>query len=316
MALDSARADTGHHRNASSRPVVRLPLDELAGPVCPRSAGVDEAHARLLAESVEALPPIVVQAGTLRIIDGMHRVRAAVLTGRSDIAAVLSDESDDDAYLSAVAANIAHGLPLTLADRRAAAARVVAMHPEWSDRRVAKAVGLSGKTVGVLRRAADGPVADVRVGTDGRVRPIDAERGRQIALELLSSRPEASLREVASAAGVSPSTVRGVRDRIRRGETADARPVRDNVRPIKPRAADDIDCGRLLHNLSHDPSLRYTEVGRTLLRWLHNQPATVTVVEELPPHCLPIIAQLTRKYASRWADFAEQAERRARVEPA
>ncbi|MCP2329563.1 ParB-like chromosome segregation protein Spo0J [Hamadaea flava] len=318
MGLDPEPAAATRPTGAAiPRPVVYLPLDALAGPVCPRFGGVDESHARLLAESIDALPPIVVQARTYRIIDGMHRLRAVVLAGQFEIAAVLSDEDDDQAYLSAVAANISHGLPLSLADRRAAAARVVARYPEWSDRRVAKAVGLSGKTVGALRRTAAGTEAAVRIGSDGRVRPIDSARGREVARELLSRRPEASLREVASAAGISPATVRDVRDRMNRGDLADdVRPVPDNVRAIKPRTPDEVDCGRLLRNLSHDPSLRYTEVGRTLLRRLLNQPATVTVVEELPPHCLPIVARLTREYASRWADFAEQAERRARVEAA
>jgi hypothetical protein len=54
---------------------------------------------------------------------------------------------------------MAHGLPLTLADRLAAAARIVTACPYWSDRAVAAVAGLSPKTVtavldpGVLRPA-------------------------------------------------------------------------------------------------------------------------------------------------------------------
>lgn len=49
--------------------------------------------------------------------------------------------------LVAVQANVAYGLPLTLADRTAAPARIVRAHAEWSDRMIAGFVGLAPKTV-------------------------------------------------------------------------------------------------------------------------------------------------------------------------
>lgn len=41
--------------------------------------------------------------------------------------------------------NTHHGLPLTRADRKAAAQRILDIHPHWSDRAIAKVTGLSPK---------------------------------------------------------------------------------------------------------------------------------------------------------------------------
>ncbi|GAA0664744.1 hypothetical protein GCM10009535_50600 [Streptomyces thermocarboxydovorans] len=70
-------------------------------------------------------------------------------------------------HVLAVKLNSSHGLPLTLADRKAAALQMLADFPEWSNRRLAGIVGLSDKTVAALRRrsAAELPhPATVRVG--------------------------------------------------------------------------------------------------------------------------------------------------------
>lgn len=47
----------------------------------------------------------------MRVIDGMHRLRAAQLQGRTEIDARLLDISDAEAFLRGVAANVSHGLP-------------------------------------------------------------------------------------------------------------------------------------------------------------------------------------------------------------
>jgi hypothetical protein len=52
-----------------------------------------------------------------------------------------------------VGMNIAHGLPLTRADRTAAAARVVHSYPQWSDRMISTVVGLSAGTVAKVSQA-------------------------------------------------------------------------------------------------------------------------------------------------------------------
>ncbi len=68
----------------------------------PRLSGEIAEHSRLLAELNDNLPPILVHRRTMRVIDGMHRVRAAQLRGRSHIAAGFFDGSERDAFVLAV----------------------------------------------------------------------------------------------------------------------------------------------------------------------------------------------------------------------
>lgn len=76
-----------------------------------RLAGESAEHAHLLAESDAVLPPIVVHRDTMRVIDGVHRVRAALIRGDVEVPAVFYDGSDEAAYILAVQANVLHGLP-------------------------------------------------------------------------------------------------------------------------------------------------------------------------------------------------------------
>src|SRR2546423_5542310 len=197
-----------------------LPIRSLLPADSPRLAGEDEEHVRLLAESYAELPPILVHRKTMRVIDGMHRLRAALLRGEESIKVRFYSGSEDAAFVLAVESNIAHGLPLSLADREAAAGRIVKSNPQWSDRAIAGVTGLSAKTVGVIRRGAcaDLPQLHSRIGRDGRVRPLNGADGRRRASEVFARRPDASLREVAGEAGISPGTARDVRERMRRGE--------------------------------------------------------------------------------------------------
>lgn len=308
---------------------VLIPIDSLREGDSPRIDGIDEAHAKLMAESGNVLPAIYVQRGTMRIIDGMHRVLAARLKNETHVLAKFFDDDDDDAYLRGVAANITHGRPLTLADRKAVALRVIEKNPEWSDRAVAAAAGISGKTVGALRRA-NKEIAhlDRRRGQDGRVRPINGAVGRQVASEMLANNPDASLREIARVAGVSPTTVRDVRDRMRRGDApvlaTQLRPPPDTHGTMHPKeretptssgAEEGVDCRTTLKTLGRDPSLRYTEAGRTLLRWLNTHPLGddgEEFVAALPPHSVPVVARLIAQYARQWEGLAELVATRAR----
>jgi hypothetical protein len=116
-----------------------------------RLEGVNREHTRALAEFDGQLPPILVQRRTMRVIDGIHRLCAARLLGRETIDVRFFDGDEDEAFVVAVRANARHGLPLTLADRTAAAIHIVRTHAEWSDRRIAGLVGISPKTVGAVR---------------------------------------------------------------------------------------------------------------------------------------------------------------------
>lgn len=298
---------------------MQLEVSSLTPDGSPRLEGENVMHARVLAEVGEGLPPILVHRETRRVIDGVHRVRAAVLRGERTIEAILFDGDLRAAFVEGVRANVTHGLPLSLADRRAAAGRIIAFYPEWSDRAVAALVCLSPNTVRVIRRRTNGQVAqsDVRIGKDGRLRPTSFADGRLRAAKVLAERPEASVREIARTAGVSLGTASDVRTRLANGES----PLPDGMRNLptngaarkapRPRHSR---CGRepaaLLTMLSNDPSLRYSETGRNLVRWLGlrivHPGRWSPVVDALPPHLTYVLAELARSCARVWDELAEE----------
>lgn len=291
-------------------PTVVLPIGSLLLDNSPRQDGENDEHIRVLAESEERLPPIVVHDQSMRVIDGLHRVRAAVLRGYQEIEAKIYRGTDDDAFMLAVRLNIAHGLPLSRADRIAAAIRIIGSHPEWSNRMIAITTGLAAGTVGKLRRRSTvhGAQSTRRVGRDGRVRPLDSAPGRRTAGELLVKMPTASIRVIAKEAGVSPSTVHDVRQRLRAGH--ESIPDRQRARGA-PRNAD---VAIILANLKRDPSLRFSDPGRCLLRLLHRCFVGLTecnkIVEMVPDHCASSVANLVREYARVWTELAAQLDKR------
>ncbi|WP_307660613.1 ParB/RepB/Spo0J family partition protein [Streptomyces sp. V1I1] len=159
----------------------------------PRSSGEDNEHVKALTDVEDRLPPIIVHRPTMRVIDGMHRLRAAKLRGARRIRARYFEGDEADAFVLAVRTNVSHGLPLSLSDRRAAAARIVATHPRWSDRRIAAATGLAARTVASLRQetGVDGTAGGTRrIGQDGEERPVSSAEGRRITGELIAGDPE------------------------------------------------------------------------------------------------------------------------------
>jgi ParB-like nuclease domain len=208
-----------------SHPVTSVRIDSLLLADSPRLSGEDDKHVRLLAEAGDTLPPIIVHRPTMRVIDGTHRVRAALLNGRNMIRARVLDCDDAVAFVLAVQANVTHGLPLSRSDRAAAARRIIANHPEWSDRAVAAATALSDKTVSRIRRrsTAETPQSNMRLGRDGRMRPLSSGHRRQQAAAMIHDGPTQgcvrwpgprAFRLLRSAMSVSAST--GVTTRCRR----------------------------------------------------------------------------------------------------
>jgi ParB-like chromosome segregation protein Spo0J len=298
-----------------------VPVGSLVSANWPRQAGEDVEHTRMLASIDQRLPPIIVHRSTMKVIDGNHRLGAAILRGDELIEVQFFDGTEQEAFVLSVQTNIAHGLPLSLADRRRAAERIIASHPNWSDRAIAAVTGLGARTVGNIRRRSlilgDDEVK-ARTGRDGRVRPLDNAEGRLKALAIIKERPEASLREVAREVGVSPSTVRDVRKRIERGEdpVPQVRRGRGDNQTSKsfngssegPRLAS------MLDGLLNDPSLRYTQSGRTLLRWIFSRAIRsderLDVAEKVPPHCTYIVANVARVCAEEWLQLANELEQR------
>ncbi|NUT94140.1 MAG: hypothetical protein HOY78_19180, partial [Saccharothrix sp.] len=111
---------------------------------------------------------------------------------------------------SATAAYQEDGTPLGFAHRITMAEQMLRSCPELSDRSVAAATGLSTGTVAAVRVRAGTPAA-ARIGRDGRVRPVSCADGREAAARYLTRHPDATLREVARAAGISVGTARDVR---------------------------------------------------------------------------------------------------------
>jgi ParB-like chromosome segregation protein Spo0J len=303
-----------------------LPLRSLLPADSPRHAGENPEHIEMLSMVDAPLPPIIVHRRTMRVIDGMHRLAAARMRGDTKIQVRFFDGTNKEAFLLAVRSNIAHGLPLSYDDRSRAAKRIIKAHPGWSDRAIAAASGLGARTVGNIRRnlsretrAAHLPA---RTGLDGRVRPLDHEEGRLRAYELLKQRPNASLREIAREIGVSPTTVRDVRQRIERGDG----PVPDGRRnragkPARP-PGDDKPSGHdatdKLQSLVNDPSLRGSDSGRSLVRWMLARAIRadewLDIVGSVPPHSSYLIADLARSCAEEWRQLAEGLEKRGEAE--
>ncbi|GAA3615551.1 hypothetical protein GCM10022419_121040 [Nonomuraea rosea] len=255
----------------------------------------------------------------------MHRLLAARLRQEWTINAKYFDGDEREAFVAAVKANVTHGLPLTLADRQAAAIRIIEMQPHASDRAIAAMTGLAAGTVSAIRRriGTDAQKRE-RIGRDGRVRPLSSADSRRVASEIIAKRPDASLREVAKLAGTSPATVLDVRRRIARGDD----PVPTKLRPTRERShrsrkslsnrdADHLptrDPISLLQNLSKDPSLRLNTGGRKVLEWLYAHMAGLYgwkgLVHEIPTHSAYLIVEMARGCAHEWAVFAEHLEQR------
>ncbi|MEO3755498.1 ParB N-terminal domain-containing protein [Streptomyces sp. B6B3] len=254
----------------------------------PRVVGEDPEHIRALAASRDELPPIIVHRATMRVVDGRHRLRAARLRGRKSIAVRFFDGTEADAFVLAVQANVTHGLPLSLADRRRSAARIALSHPTWSDRRIATVTGLSPGTVTEIRRrgpAGPGGQAGAGSGHAGRVHPLDRDRGRMLGSDL---------------------------------RLADAQPTDSgdggDEGAVKPLPSCPDQSAAIVERLRADPALRLSEPGRYLLRLLNVATLRADdwdrIIDNLPPHCSGVVVQVAKACAGVWGEVAERTERR------
>ncbi|MEV8318430.1 ParB N-terminal domain-containing protein [Streptomyces sp. NPDC059900] len=315
--------------------VFEAEISTLSVAASPRSAGDDQDHIQALMEVRVPLPPVLVHRPTMRVIDGVHRLRAAQLRGDDKIPVTYFDGSESDAFVLAVESNVAHGLPLSMADRKQAAGRIITTHPQWSDRMIATTTGLSPGIVSeIRRRAAGGNLAEgSRIGQDGRVRPVDIAAGRVLASKLIQENPGLSLRQIAREARISPETARDVRNRLHRGEDPLPKPrVRARARPeavvpattpaararTEPPAATReggaISRSRIaervaaVDRLKSDPALRFSDTGRTLLRLFNfltlGGAEWQAIIDSVPPHCKGTVTSLARECAGVWEEIA------------
>lgn len=289
--------------NLELLPVVKVPVAQISGGVALRRSGPSLQHVRVLAESDEPLPPVLVHRATMSVIDGAHRLLAAKMRGQEEIDARLVDGDRASCFVMAVRANVMHGLPLSLADRKAAGAKIIRLYPHWSDRMIASVSGLAARTVAGLRSRpnAEGSQLEGRIGRDGRARPLNPAERRQAAADIIAEHPEASLREIAEQAGISPETARKVRLQLRNGSPESA-PAQ--LRGVTRRSA--------LHPLRRDPALCSRQRGRLLLRMLSAlevlEDHADAIIRDIPVHDLKRVADAARACSRAWQRFADQAD--------
>ncbi|CAM5422771.1 ParB/RepB/Spo0J family partition protein [Streptomyces avidinii] len=305
-----------------------VPIGLILSGDSPRSQGKDADHAARLAELDAPLPPILVDRRTMRVIDGTHRLMAATLKGQESIDVEFFDGTAEEAFLRAVEANVAHGLPLPHADRRRAAERIIRSHPRSSDRAIARSAGLGARTVAKIRREMTGPGQQpvARVGLDGKVRPLNSAEGRRRAAEIITEDPMTSLREVARRAGISPATVSDVRKRLASGQppaAAEATGMSGAARADRPRTVRGMPPvpsppAAVVERLLRDPSLRHKQEGRQLLRLLQQNAIGTREWSELttvvPSHCGALVVDLARQVAETWMEFARELDEGAQPE--
>lgn len=158
---------------------------------------VDRYADALLAD--EVFPPIVLESGTNRLLDGMHRARAHRAAGRDSIAVEFHDIPEGvPAKLYAASLSARHGDPLKVEDKREIAREIATANPDFS-------VVVIAKHLGVTRQTASKYVIDI---TERRksVRQVRA---------LLLTRAGWTTRQVGDHLGVNASTVlRDVNDDI------------------------------------------------------------------------------------------------------
>lgn len=314
-------------------PATTVPISSLVSTKTPRLGGVNKSHIRTLAEIHTGLPPILVHKSTGHVIDGIHRLRAALLRGEDMIEARFIDVSEEEAFLIAVSVNVTHGLPLSLADRKAAARRIVEVHPEWSDRTIAATAGLSPKTVRAIRKSSgeENPHLNSRIGRDGRIYPVNGADGRRRVRQAVEAHPEASTRQIAAIAGVSVGTVHKMRERLQQ-EQVQTPPIqssslKDNAGPQLPNRsvalsgavvgrATALDRRAIEQRLKRDPALKHSESGRSLIKWLNAcsiaSEECRKVVDIVPSRWSTVVVDLARSYAQEWQQLAGELDRRGK----
>ncbi len=300
---------------------VQLALADLRGGPSLRANGLDPAHVALLAEMANRWPAIVVHRADFTVIDGQHRVAAARQLGLHHVRAVLFDGSPDDAYVEFVRCNVGHGLPLSLEERRAAVRRILRTHADRSDRGIAEVCGVSPKTVARVRdelRDCGGlATSAIRVGRDGRARPVDPAEVRERIVHELEEHPDASLRFIAKKVGASPETVRSVRSRL--GLAGGAMPSEEPASCIDTEATVHALLTRQRRRLCtwrDDAAILTRDGGDDFVTWFDStmvdEADSWTHVGAVPISRTYEVADEARRRAAFWSSFAETVERQVR----
>lgn len=312
----------------STGEVVRAVLAQLGNGPAVRRERTDLDHVAALVESGGEWPPITVTGIEGHIIDGHHRASAARRLGWETIPAVVVevDHRSVEGLELATKANIEHGLPLSLAERKSIAARF-AKETDWSDRRIAAACGLTHKTVADHRpRRAGGenaPPARPRVGADGKAYPTpdQAVERRQAAAREVEAKPTASDREIAQRIGLSPRTVADVRRRNAAGEDAVPPRLRAVPDPTPEDEPPEVTAGDILGAMvavpwARDERCQVSNAARDFARAMDRftgralKGVEQAIAEGCPPGDVADMAAVTaRETAAMWSRLADQLTR-------
>jgi len=143
------------------------------------------------------LPPVRVQLRTFVLIEGKQRIDAAALAGEDLIPIVELDpdgEERDRLWLRAFRENRAHGLGISMPDRKRYARRVLEAFPDWSDALVGEEAGISRTEVGRIRTEPpedEGEATKVRSYVRG-AKPIQ-EKAFEMLGKLVMESPEGAV---------------------------------------------------------------------------------------------------------------------------
>ncbi|AYF77982.1 hypothetical protein D7D52_33870 [Nocardia yunnanensis] len=267
--------------------IVRIPLDRLHIESLVRISGENPRHIDALAQVAGALPPIVVHRPSMTVIDGAHRVRAAQAAGAQWIDAMYFDGDEGEALLLAIRLNRRHGLPLSAADRKAAAKRALSLFPEWSNRMLGEMIGLPERTIAGIRRQ---PHVIGRVHW-GRERRTEQRHAGQYCGESTDSVTRQAIRTDHSSA--------------------------------VPHAHAPTQSAHLSTSVAHSPAAQSASAaGHAPNSAAQHTSSTVAagdptlwadLLHTLPPQSAALLADFARRQADNWAALADAAARRADV---
>lgn len=173
-----ANSPTVAEVSPSGNTILRLPVDSIVvDPAFNVRATLDEATVEHYAGIFDQLPPVSVFSmpeGYL-LVAGFHRMAAARRLGRTEVKAEVRQGSRQEAEEFAVLDNTTHGRPYSRAERREAALRLLRLHPDWANNRLAGKLGVSANTVEVIRQQAESAgqieVMETLIGADGKNYP-------------------------------------------------------------------------------------------------------------------------------------------------
>ena len=135
----------------------------------------------------------------------------------------------------------------------------------------------------------------------------------------IAANPDASQRTIARDAGISLGTARDVRERIRLGldpvpERQRRKATVSEPRRERPRGTSQARLRELLEQLTRDPSLRFTESGRALLRWclarVQETEMRDQLIAQAPTHSWYTLIEFAQCYAEGLTDAAERMQTR------